>query len=604
MQAQIAGDLAHGFAGCLDALTPRAASDLFADRIDAEGSWWDAETRGNWLLGYLMAAHLVEDPGHRARAEALLDALEATADEDGYVGIYAPARRYAHPAGENGELWAQSRALLALLASYEATGRTSRLAVAARAAALTMGAYGPGRAWFTPGGLRGGSALTGLTHGLCWTDVAARLHALTGRREYAAFGAWLYRDFSSVPRPFPNDDLALGSLLDEHGRWSGHAVHTAEHLRALLLARDVEGGEVLELAWSRAIARLERHTLPSGALVGDESVHDAPSPASGYEYCTTTELLVSLSAALVSTADARFGDRVERIAFNAAQGARLADGCAVAYLSRDTRLEATAELTDGYSEGRPGRRFKFSPTHEDVACCCNPNAVRLLPSYVSRAWLGLADRAGVALALYGPSRVAADVAGTRVTLEQQTAYPFEDEVSVLVRCERTVTFELWLRVPEWAARMDVRAPGRVATHAGAATSGRGWHRICGTWRDGDEVEIAFATSPRVERYGSGEHAVLRGAVQYVQPVAHVSRAIRDYPLGRFQDLELRRRDPATSVPALDEGAVAAARISAMRSARVRDPWASAPIALVAGPARLVPMGCAPLRVAGFESNRD
>jgi hypothetical protein len=126
MRAQMRRDLQQGYAGCLDRLTPRAATDLFSQRIGAtpeQQSWWDAETRGNWLWGTTMMAFMAGLPEHQARVSALLQALMATQDEDGYIGIYTPATRYAHGAAENGELWAQSRALLPLLALHEFTGR-------------------------------------------------------------------------------------------------------------------------------------------------------------------------------------------------------------------------------------------------------------------------------------------------------------------------------------------------------------------------------------------------------------------------------------------------------------------------------------------------
>jgi hypothetical protein len=118
-------DLQQGYAGCLDRLTPRAATDLFRQRISATRQlpgWWDAETRGNWLWGYSMMAFMADLPEHRARVAELLQTLLATQDRDGYIGIYTPTIRYAHGAAENGELWAQSRALLPLLAWHEFTG--------------------------------------------------------------------------------------------------------------------------------------------------------------------------------------------------------------------------------------------------------------------------------------------------------------------------------------------------------------------------------------------------------------------------------------------------------------------------------------------------
>src|SRR5512139_1394746 len=83
MLSQLQGDLTRGFAGCLDALTERAATDLFTHRIDSstqQFAWWDSETRGNWLLGYTMMAGLADLPEHQSRTNVLIERLKDTQD--------------------------------------------------------------------------------------------------------------------------------------------------------------------------------------------------------------------------------------------------------------------------------------------------------------------------------------------------------------------------------------------------------------------------------------------------------------------------------------------------------------------------------------------
>ena len=158
-------------------------------RPQSQFAWWDSETRGNWLWGYVMMAHLAKHPGHIARADTLLQALLRTQDESGYIGIYSPEWRYQHPPGENGELWSQGRALLPLLAYYELTGSREALDAVERAVQLTMQHYGDHNPYFRQGDdpLHD---MTGLTHGLCYVDVVAWLHRITGNSntEISAYG--------------------------------------------------------------------------------------------------------------------------------------------------------------------------------------------------------------------------------------------------------------------------------------------------------------------------------------------------------------------------------------------------------------------------------
>ncbi len=597
MRAQLRRDLQQGYAGCLDRLTPRAATDLFSQRIDATSqppSWWDAETRGNWLWGYSMMAFLADLPEHRARVAQLLRTLMATQDGDGYIGIYAPTLRYAHGAAENGELWAQSRALLPLLAWHEFTGDAACLAAVRAAVDLTLAHHADGAPAF---GLPAKPQdITGMTHGLCFVDVLQWLHALTGDARYRRFAEQLYGDFARLPLPFQNDDVAPAALRDPRRPLAGHAVHTAEHLRAVLWAAPHE--PALQEA---ALAKLRRYSTPSGALVGDESLRGPPTPELGYEYCTLTELLFSLSLAAQTSADPALGDWIEALAFNAAQGARLADGSAISYLSCDTRLAATARRPDGYSwlAGHHGR-FKFSPTHEDVACCCNPNAMRLLPHYISRQWMVLPGGQGLVLMLYGASSLDTRVAGARVQITQDTNYPFEDEVRLRVTCQPPTALTLHLRRPGWATAVSGSVQGRAVVDA---REEGGFIVIDRTWGADDRVCLRFGATVRLHAYAGGEqHAVLRGALQFVQAVPHRSRALRTYVDSALHDRELWPADPAQAQPpvALYPGRPDLG-FTVQHAPRpdTEDPWQAPPLRLQQGAAKLVPMGCAMLRRAAF-----
>ncbi len=595
--AQLRRDLDGGFASRLDRLSPRAARDLWRERIpssDDPRAWWDAETRGNWLWGYVMMAHLAGGPEHQARVAALTESLLAAQEADGYLGIYGPAERYRHADGENGELWAQSRALLPLIAQYEGTGEARLLAAVRRAADLTLRSYTADRPCFRRGARRERDALTGLTHGLCYLDALEWLHDATGSPAYAEAGVRLYAEFSAMA-PFPNDDLALPSLANPKAHFGGHAVHTAEHLRALLWASALAPDRVPPAAVETALARLALHRLPSGALIGDEAIHGLPVPEAGYEYCTLTELAHSLESAVQKLGRGDLGDWLETLVFNAVQGARLPDGRAIGYLSADTRLAATADRRDSHSGGEPGRRYKYSPTHDDVACCCNPNAVRVLPQFISRMWMRVPPDEGFAAIAYGPCELHASVGGVGVTIAEETAYPFGDTVEITVTPEQPVAFTLVLRQPAWAGAMEVAAPGAEAVRAG------GWWRIRKTWAPGDRVRVAFAWHVRAEPYANGELAVHRGPLQYALPLRHHLEVIRRYEGETLCDYDVHPVDIAEGyrVPALDSLSADLGFAVERPRAAGDQPWDAAPIALRHGGATLVPLGCTVLRRAAF-----
>ena len=62
-----------------------------------------------------------------------------------YLGIYASGLRHSCTAAENGELWAQSRALLVLLAHHELSGDAQSPAAVQAAVRHTCSMHDPQR---------------------------------------------------------------------------------------------------------------------------------------------------------------------------------------------------------------------------------------------------------------------------------------------------------------------------------------------------------------------------------------------------------------------------------------------------------------------------
>lgn len=592
MRAQMLRDLDAGFAGCLDLLSPHVARDLFRERLDdatGHAAWWDAESRGNWLWGYTMLAGLSGASAHRERADALVLDLRRTQDADGYIGIHAAPARFPGGEVENGELWAQSRALLILLAHHELTGDAESLDAAQRAADLTLTKYGPDRPQY--GRRSTTSDRTGQTHGLCHVDALEGLYEAAGDARYRDFARWLLDDFDRWPVPFPNDDLSAANLADPERLLRGHAVHTVEHLRTLAFGADADPSRLQE-----ALRKLRASTTPSGAVIGDESLHGLPYSGAAYEYCTLTELTFSLARLSQHCADPALADWLERVVFNAAQGAREADGRALAYLCADTRFDALATRPDSYSllTGRHGR-FKLSPTHDDIACCCNPNATRLLPHYVAAMWMWCAEPCSLVALAYGPSELRTEVDGRSVVIGQDTAYPFEDAIRFTVEVGEPLQLNLRLRRPGWAT--TVRVEGRASREDG------GWIIVGGQWQGSTSFVLRCGAQVLAERYPDGEVAVLRGPLQFVQPIPHRRRVLRalEHPPWRDEELlpadaeDLTARQPLFDCSQRDLG------LTLVREPGVdpEDPWHRPPLRLVGDGIALVPLGAAPLRRAGF-----
>ncbi len=344
-----------------------------------------------------------------------------------------------------------------------------------------------------------------------------------------------------------------------------------------------------------ALHKLRASTTPSGAVIGDESLHGLPHPQAGYEYCSLTELVFGLGRCAQALADPALGDWLERVTFNAAQGARAADGRALAYLCSDTRLDATAHRPDSYSllNGKHGR-YKLSPAHDDIACCCNPNATRLLPHYVAAMWLGRTDSPGLVALAYGPSELRTTIDGASFNILQETRYPFEDQVRFTVEAAESSRLTLWLRRPAWASA--VRLDGIEGVERD------GWIVIERPWRERTSFTLRFDVPVRAQAYPAGEVAVLRGPLQFVQPIPFRARDLPVRARADWPDMELLAddREPLETLPIIDTARDDLGFVLEGASTNAHDqPWRESPLRLRNGGTTLVPLGCAPLRRADF-----
>jgi hypothetical protein len=537
IKEQMVRDLNHGFAGRLDELCREASSDIFVSHRNtgilenivnaAKNNWWNGETEGNWRAGHIMLAYLSEDKPAMQKADDYVRHILSSQGEDGYLGVFAPDVRFSKP----GELWTQACLLRGLLDYAELTGDKHVMEAVVRATDLSISVYSSGK---TP--LPSGAGGQGESHDLMISDVMERLFQITGDVKYRDFTVGLYQELSVTAR---GADTNLHSLLDLTSGFEDHGANTYETMRVPLWLWLATGRDDLGQASRNSFDKLSRYTEPSGSAVSEESVSNLnPDPTfTLYEYCATKEIQMTLESALQKTGVASLGDKIERIWFNAAQGSRLSDGTAITYLTSENRFHCDGLVPDGMGwNGSNGvspihgynPAIKFSPTHTDVAVCCNPNAANVASLYVRGMWMRHSS-GGLAALLYGPCRVSTTVQDVRVRIEERTHYPFENTVDIEIQPERDVEFPLLFRNPEWSNGTTVQCDSAVISREGA------YWVVAKKWKAGDTVRLEFQPSVREIPAVNGEVALQYGALLFVQPIESHKQVIKTYPVQGFED---------------------------------------------------------------------
>lgn len=469
LKEQMEADI-NGFVGNLECLIPELMNDSIygSGRLhrnsklkdlgnnkegDAEGDeqykWWNSESQSNWWDGYLRNVLLLDDKQNIAKVRAYVDRILKTQDADGYLGIYTPELRYQF-SGENGELWAKATLYRGLLGYYEATGEKKVWKALIRAVDNVMQNYPIHQSHpFDTGKDYNG----GVAHGLTFTDVLDRMYELTDDKRYLEYASFLYEDYS---RSFSwEQDAQLANILNKDYKLKCHAVHSYEHLRSLIVAASVSKDQQVKQALADYLHKISGVVTPTGGAIGDEWIaeREADATHTGYEYCSLHELMDSYSVLFQKTGLIEYAELAENIFYNAAQGARHPQHSCIAYLKTDNSYEMTGTRNGDEEPDRKQTRYKYSPVHQDVAVCCVPNAGRITPYFLQKAWMKEGDKTLVANFL-APCVLETKLGDKNVHIENKTNYPMENKFCFHLNLQEPMHLTLKIRKPSWATNIQ------------------------------------------------------------------------------------------------------------------------------------------------------
>ena len=131
---------------------------------------------------------------------------------------------------------------------------------------------------------------------------------------------------------------------------------------------------------------------------------------------------------------------------------------------------------------------------------------------------------GLAAVAYAPCEVKTVVKeGVRVTITEDTDYPFRDSIRLSVEPSSEAEFPLQLRIPAWCQGATVRVNGKPLEGIKAGT----FYKIEREWRKGDQVKLTFPMSIRISRWYQNSLAFERGPLVFSLKIGEDWRKIRD-----------------------------------------------------------------------------
>ena len=494
LEANRTGRLSHFI---VDETSP--AISLFAAEAAAhneEGDWY-GEHAGKWLVAATRAAVRAGDDALVARVRRVADWLIAQQDSDGYLGNYAPARRFTvpqppkpvtwdgAPALRTWDIWTHSYLILGLIELWRAVGDDRYLAAARRIGDLC---------WRTL--TESGIAITDLGNhfGLSATvllDPAVELHLATGDERYLDLARLIVEQAEREPR---NRLLSMALAgTDPSEIATGKAYQLLWNLVGLAKLHRATGEARYLTAVCSIWQAVRAHHLTLGGGPWGGVAHrsrEVFNPAGvfdphGYvETCSVMAWIQLNRELLAILGDAAFAQEIERSAYNDLLGAQAPNGEDWCYYS--------------FANGRR--------VHTTYWRCCKSSGAMALEELPAIAYGTTADGA-IAINLLGESEAAIALPAVGdVRLRQETAYPFAGAIGVTVSPPSPARFVIDVRIPDWATGAVLRVGDDIVP----AEPG-GYARIDRLWRPGDTIALDLPMAPRVH------HAVQRNVQESLAP---------------------------------------------------------------------------------------
>ena len=540
-----------GFVGNLDKLVPELINDPIysSGRLhknsklkdlgnnkegDTEGSeqykWWNSETQSNWWDGYIRNVILLNDKKGIEKVDNYIQRILKSQDEDGYIGIYDKELRYNFNS-ENGELWSKTTMYRGMLAYYEHSKDAKLWNAIVRAVDNVMTNYPINNSSPYSSGKEFNG---GVSHGLTFTDVLDKMYQITGDTKYTDYALFLYRDFCKTYQS--EKDVQLENILNPNYKLQSHGVHTYEHLRPLIVAAYASNDVELQKALQIYIERIEKSTTLTGGAIGDEWIAQRTANAThtGYEYCSLHELLDSYSVLFQKQGTGKSAEMVETIFYNAAQGSRNPDHSCIAYLKTDNSFGMDGTKNGEVETNRKQTRYKYSPAHQDVAVCCNPNAGRITPYFIEKSWLKENDNVLVNVLLM-PNILETKIQNQLVKIETITEYPYQNKFIYKISNPKYAQFIIKIRKPSWATKVLTNESYTIDNEFLVFDRKMGKE---------DKIQIEFLTEIQIKEDANKEKYFSFGPLFYAKSFESIEQKGKSY-LTNFDDLFYVSKDKSS-----------------------------------------------------------
>ncbi|MFP5115403.1 beta-L-arabinofuranosidase domain-containing protein [Bacillaceae bacterium C204] len=290
-----------------------------------------------------------------------------------------------------------------------------------------------------------------------------------------------------------------------------HVVNVAMGLKYPALYY-LQTGQQLDFSasWQGIDSLMHYHGQVHGMFSGDEWLAGT-HPSQGVELCAVVEYMYTLEHLVRVFGEGRYGDILEKVAFNALPATISPDWRGHQYDQQVNQAICSIAHRNWTQNADDSNIFGLEPNFG----CCTANMHQGWPKLVARLWMATEDH-GLAVVSYAPCHVNALVAnGVETSIEVDSQYPFNEKIIMSVEPAKKVTFPIKLRIPQWCTTPIIKVNGQLIELAKAV---KGYVTITREWNKGDRIELELAMEIQLDYRGHHAVGVNRGPLVYALPV--------------------------------------------------------------------------------------
>jgi DUF1680 family protein len=377
------------------------------------------------------------------------------------------------------ELYNMGHFYEAAVAHYLATGKRSMLDLAVKNADLIVSVFGPDKKRGVPG------------HQVIEIGLA-KLYRITGNNKYLKLAKFildergharnreLYGEYSQDHKPVLEQDEAVGHAVRALYMYAGMADIAA-------LSGDQSYVTAIDRLWENVVAKklyITGGIGSTGAHEGFGPNYDLPNASAYAETCAAIANVFWNQRMFLLHGDGKYIDVMERVLYNG-----LLSGIS---FSGDRFFYPNPLESAGQHERSPW-----------FGCaCCPSNIARFIPSIPGYIYAVKGNSLYVNLFVQGEARLKLE--NRELTIKQQTLYPWEGHIEILVKTGVPKRFDILVRIPGWARNQPVPSDLyrylictddqpliKINGQLHPYTVEKGFARLSRKWKPRDKIELTL-----------------------------------------------------------------------------------------------------------------